>query len=445
LTIRRANMLLPYLHLSLTLALVPSFVSAAMYPKNSMVKMIDARGFKNAMKENRTSIVAFVASWCGHCKAMVPEYSKAALGLYPLIPTYAIDCDENRSLCAEQEVKGFPTVKLFPRGKEQAPILFQHSERSASAFFYFATRRVPHKNKKLYHLEEIEPWVNDKIDQTRVMLLSKAKDIPLMWKVLANKYRDDFAFANHRDRKGKSSVALGYEAGTKKESKVLIYPAGSTKPVLFEGALKYDSISKFFDSVLDGTVNLSSPSSQAQDETYEKTPEEEEIERKQEAQRLALLHGGFSDMFDFEEAMKKYGPDFHGPDGYGASLGDMPKKGQKVDTEEVTQDGYEPDEDLIHRAIRIQREKEEQEAKQAIKDCTPKTDGAEQVVLEECSAADPNHFAAGTKASRESPATEEPDLDGGSEGATSPLPPVAEKPDPARAAPSHAEHIRDEL
>ena len=33
---------------------------------------------------------------------MVPEYSKAALGLHPLIPTYAVDCDENRALCAEQ-------------------------------------------------------------------------------------------------------------------------------------------------------------------------------------------------------------------------------------------------------------------------------------------------------------------------------------------------------
>ena len=74
-----------------------------------------------------------------------------------------------------------------------------------------------------------------KSDQTRVLLLSKEKDIPLMWKVLANKYRDDFAFANHRDRKGKTSVALGYEAGTKQESKVLVYSAGSTKPFLFEG------------------------------------------------------------------------------------------------------------------------------------------------------------------------------------------------------------------
>lgn len=60
-----------------------------------------------------------------------------------------------------QGVKGFPTVKLFPRGKEQAPILFEHSDRSADAFFYFASRRVPHKNKKLSSAEEIEPWVNN--------------------------------------------------------------------------------------------------------------------------------------------------------------------------------------------------------------------------------------------------------------------------------------------
>ena len=56
-----------------------------------------------------------------------------------------------------------------------------------------------------------------------------------MWKVLANKYRDDFTFANHCDLDGKSSEALDYDAGTQKESKILVYPAGSTKPFLFEG------------------------------------------------------------------------------------------------------------------------------------------------------------------------------------------------------------------
>jgi protein disulfide-isomerase A6 len=42
---------------------------------------------------------------------MVPEYSKAALGLHPLIPLYAVDCDENRSLCAEQVRLSAPVVR----------------------------------------------------------------------------------------------------------------------------------------------------------------------------------------------------------------------------------------------------------------------------------------------------------------------------------------------
>jgi protein disulfide-isomerase A6 len=43
---------------------------------------------------------------------MVPEYSKAALGLHPLIPLYAVDCDENRSLCAEQARLSASAVRI---------------------------------------------------------------------------------------------------------------------------------------------------------------------------------------------------------------------------------------------------------------------------------------------------------------------------------------------
>jgi protein disulfide-isomerase A6 len=75
--------------LVLVLTLAPSIVSAALYPKDSPVKMVDSKGLRNALKENvrganpftmvdsntiqRTSVVAFVASWCGvsaypHCQ-----------------------------------------------------------------------------------------------------------------------------------------------------------------------------------------------------------------------------------------------------------------------------------------------------------------------------------------------------------------------------------------
>lgn len=45
---------------------------------------------------------------------MAPEYSKAAVGLSPMVPLYAVDCDNdgNKRLCAEQGVQGFPTIKV---------------------------------------------------------------------------------------------------------------------------------------------------------------------------------------------------------------------------------------------------------------------------------------------------------------------------------------------
>lgn len=73
-------MLLPHL-LALTLALAPSLASAAIFPKDTLVKMLDPKSFKRVMKKN----VCFFASLslssadtkppankrCRVCRAMV--------------------------------------------------------------------------------------------------------------------------------------------------------------------------------------------------------------------------------------------------------------------------------------------------------------------------------------------------------------------------------------
>ena len=50
--------------------------------------------------------------WMQHCKSLSPEYSKASKSLAPLVPLYAVDCDDdkNKPLCSEQVHLPFPTV-----------------------------------------------------------------------------------------------------------------------------------------------------------------------------------------------------------------------------------------------------------------------------------------------------------------------------------------------
>jgi protein disulfide-isomerase A6 len=65
----------------------------------------------------------------------------------------------------------------------------------------------------------------------RALLLTKDKKIPLLWKVLGNNYKGKLELGIHKDTDGKAPDVLGVA----KTAKVLIYPAGATKPVRYEG------------------------------------------------------------------------------------------------------------------------------------------------------------------------------------------------------------------
>lgn len=62
----------------------------------------------------------FYAPWCGHCKAAKPEFMSAAKQFSDdkKVAFAALDCTVHQSVCSQQEVSGYPTIKYFNYGKK---------------------------------------------------------------------------------------------------------------------------------------------------------------------------------------------------------------------------------------------------------------------------------------------------------------------------------------
>lgn len=75
--------------------------------------------YSEIINSNPVVLVEFYASWCPHCKRMMPVVEQVKELLAGKVNVYQFDIDENEGLSDREGVKTIPTFIIYRDGKEQ--------------------------------------------------------------------------------------------------------------------------------------------------------------------------------------------------------------------------------------------------------------------------------------------------------------------------------------
>lgn len=75
--------------------------------------------YTEAIKTTPVVLVEFYASWCPHCKRMMPVVDEIKELLGGSVDVYQLDIDLNQKLADSEDVQSLPTFIIYRDGKEQ--------------------------------------------------------------------------------------------------------------------------------------------------------------------------------------------------------------------------------------------------------------------------------------------------------------------------------------
>lgn len=121
-----------------------AFISLALAALAAASDVVDLKkdSFNEFVDGHDLVLAEFFAPWCGHCKALAPEYEEAATTLKEKnISLVKVDCTAEADLCQEHGVEGYPTLKVFRGLKTVAS--YPGARKSAAIISYMTKQSLP--------------------------------------------------------------------------------------------------------------------------------------------------------------------------------------------------------------------------------------------------------------------------------------------------------------
>ncbi|EMD00039.1 hypothetical protein BAUCODRAFT_362045 [Baudoinia panamericana UAMH 10762] len=196
----------------------------------SDVHDLTGQTFNDFVKDHDLVLAEFFAPWCGHCKALAPEYEEAATTLKDKsIPLAKIDCTAEQELCQEYGVEGYPTLKVFRGPQNIAPY---SGPRKAEAIISYMTKQSLPSVSLLQSTEALEEFKT----ADKVVLVgyfsTDDKTSNVTYEEVADQLRDSFLFGATSDE------ALAKAEGVTQPAIVLYKDFDEGKNVFEEGFTK---------------------------------------------------------------------------------------------------------------------------------------------------------------------------------------------------------------
>jgi len=232
----------------LFLVLFSAIVFALPYTKNDGVIILDKNNFASTVYgSEHVWFVEFYAPWCGHCKNLAPEWIKLAKTYDGIIKVAAVNGDDEKELAGHFQIKGFPTIKVFPskavptkngEGFIKEPVEY-NGARTAAAMAQFAISQMPNFVTTLSS-KNSEDFFAKEPELPKVLLFSTKKETTPLYKALAIDYHYQLNLAEVRD----TEKALVEKYGVDKFPTLLVVK-GSEESIKYTGELKHDALFSF--------------------------------------------------------------------------------------------------------------------------------------------------------------------------------------------------------